>query len=205
MGFDGHRPRLTATQEKMIREHMPLVKVFARRFSRRLPPSVAHDDLIGAGALGLIDSVVRRRYDKESSFACYTRIRIQGAMFDELRSHDWLPRRARTSDQSNRPGAPNAVAVIHFDDLPMGTERTPADRSSHSNPLELLARKRIAADLKMELDRLPKRDRLILHLHYFKGMRLKEIGCLLGVSEARVSQIHHRALGLLKPKIPSAA
>ncbi len=205
MDFDGQRPRLTAPQEKLIREHMPLVKVFARSFSKRLPASVAHDDLVGAGTLGLIDSVVRNRHDKESSFTCYTRIRIQGAIFDELRSHDWLPRRSRNADQSNRCGAPDAVAVIHFDDLPRGTERAPADKSSHSNPLEFLSRKRVAAHLKKELDLLPKRDRLILHLHYFKGMRLKEIGCLLGVSEARVSQIHHRTLCQLKPKIPSAA
>ncbi len=70
MDFDGQRPRLTAPQEKLIREHMPLVKVFARSFSKRLPASVAHDDLVGAGTLGLIDSVVRNRHDTESSFAC---------------------------------------------------------------------------------------------------------------------------------------
>jgi RNA polymerase sigma factor for flagellar operon FliA len=205
MGFTGQRRRLSPPEEKLIREHMPLVKVFARRFSMRLPPNVAHDDLVGAGALGLIDSVVRRRSDKEASFACYTRIRIQGAMFDELRSHDWLPRRTNTSDKNHHSGTPRPVAVVHFDDLPMGTDRTPADKSSHSNPLEVLSRKRIAARLKQELDQLPKRDRLVLHLHYFKGMRLKEIGRLLGVSEARVSQIHHRALGQLKPKVLSAA
>ncbi len=205
MGFTGHGPRLTPPEEKLIREHMPLVKVVARRFSRRLPPNVACDDLVGAGALGLIDSIVRRRSDMESSFACYTRIRIQGAMFDELRSHDWLPRRTKNSEQDYQSGSPHPVAVVHFDDLPMGSDRTPADKSSHSNPLEVLSRKRVALRLKQGLDQLPKRDRLVLHLHYFKGMRLKEIGRLLGVSEARVSQIHHRALGQLKPKVLSAA
>ena len=46
---------------------------------------------------------------------------------------------------------------------------------------------------------------MVLRLHYFRGMRLKEIGRLLGVSEARVSQIHHRALGRLRPMVELAA
>ncbi|MCP4676734.1 MAG: sigma-70 family RNA polymerase sigma factor [Deltaproteobacteria bacterium] len=199
------RVRLNSPDEKLIQDHMPLVKIFARRFSRRLPPSVAHDDLLGAGALGLIDSVVRRRGNDENSFACYTRIRIRGAIFDELRSHDWLPRRSRTADRSNAEGEPHPVAVIHFEDLPPGADRTPADQSGGGDPLEELTRKRAASLLKQELCQLPERDRLVLHLHYFKGMRLKEIGRLLGVSEARISQIHHRALLQLRPKVKSAA
>ncbi|MCP4599494.1 MAG: sigma-70 family RNA polymerase sigma factor [Proteobacteria bacterium] len=197
--------RLNSQDEELIREHMPLVKIFARRFSRRLPPSVAHDDLLGAGALGLIDSVVRRRGSDENSFACYTRIRIRGAIFDELRSHDWLPRRSRSVDRRNTEGAPHPVAVVHFDDLPAGADRTPSDQSEDNNPYEALSRKRAATLLKQELDQLPERDRLVLHLHYFKGMRLKEIGRLLGVSEARISQIHHRALHQLRPRVRTAA
>lgn len=199
------RIRTTLPNEELIRKHMPLVKIIAKRFSRRLPSSVAHDDLLGAGALGLIDSLARRRGDDEGSFTCYTRIRIRGAIFDELRSHDWLPRRSRTQKQRKSHGEPPPVAVIHFDDLPANTNRIPVERSQENNPLEALLRKQVAILLKQELNLLPKRDRLVLHLHYFKGMRLKEIGRLLGVSEARISQIHHRALHLLKPKVLNAA
>ncbi len=199
------RARITPPDEQLIREHMPLVKTIAKRFARRLPASVAHDDLLGAGALGLIDSVVRRRGNDESSFACYTRIRIRGAIFDELRSHDWLPRRSRNSEKQPSQGAPHPVAVLHMEDLPAGSEKSQADRCPDASPLEALATKRIASMLRRELDQLPQRDRLVLHLHYFKGMRLKEIGRLLGVSEARISQIHHRALHQLKPRIQSAA
>lgn len=199
------REKLSAPDEKLIRDHMPLVKIIARRFSKRLPASVAQDDLLGAGALGLIDSVVRRRGDDESSFACYTRIRIRGAIFDELRAHDWLPRRSRSADNKDREGPPRPVAVIHFDDLGTEADRTPADRSIGKDPLSALSKKRLATVLRQELGQLPDRDRLVLHLHYFKGMRLKEIGRFLGVSEARISQIHHRALAQLKPKIRHAA
>jgi RNA polymerase sigma factor for flagellar operon FliA len=68
-----------------------------------------------------------------------------------------------------------------------------------------LASKRIADLLRRELAELPERDRLVLHLHYFKGMRLREIGRFLGVSEARVSQIHHRALRQMRPRLSTAA
>ncbi len=205
MATNKKQHKLSVPDEKLIHDHMPLVKIIARRFAKRLPASVAQDDLLGAGALGLIDSVVRRRGDDESAFACYTRIRIRGAIFDELRSHDWLPRRSRSTDQPEKAGPPRPVAVIHFDDLGTEADRTPADRSMATNPLNALTEKRRAMTLKQELDQLPARDRLVLHLHYFKGMRLKEIGRLLGVSEARISQIHHRALGQLKPKIRDAA
>jgi RNA polymerase sigma factor FliA len=205
MANNKKQDKLSAPDEQLIRDHMPLVKIIARRFSKRLPSSVAQDDLLGAGALGLIDSVVRRRGDDESSFACYTRIRIRGAIFDELRSHDWLPRRSRAADQPEKEGPPRPVAVIHFDDLGTEADRTPVDRSLTTNPLNALTQKRMATALRHELGQLPDRDRLVLHLHYFKGMRLKEIGRLLGVSEARISQIHHRALSQLKPKIRDAA
>lgn len=199
-----NRP-LSPSDETLINDHMPLVKHIARRFARRLPASVAHDDLVSAGALGLVDSVTRKRKGDDASFACYTRIRIRGAIFDELRSHDWLPRRSRSQDNKNISGEPYPVAVIHFDDLPAGRDRTPPDQSVKNDPLEALVNKRIASMLRNELDLLPDRDRLVLHLHYFRGMRLKEIGRLLGVSEARISQIHHRALTQLRPRLASAA
>ena len=200
-----HRLPPSSSTEQLIHEHMPLVKTIANRFLRRLPSSVAQEDLLGAGALGLIDSVTRRRGNDEGSFACYTRIRIRGAIFDELRSNDWLPRRSRSAKPRQCVGEPPPVAMIHFDDLPAKADRTPAERSPENNPHEALSRKRIADLLKQELDLLPPRDRLVLHLHYFKGMRLKEIGRLLGVSEARISQIHHRALQQLKPRVLNAA
>lgn len=206
MGMDTQRKHypLTPPDEQLIRDHIPLVKSIAKRFARRLPASVAQDDLLGAGALGLIDSVVRRRGSDENAFACYTRIRIRGAIFDELRAHDWLPRRSR-KDAVVRDGEPMPIAVLHIEDLPTHERKDQDERGELNSPLEALANKRIADLLRQELAELPERDRLVLHLHYFKGMRLREIGRFLGVSEARVSQIHHRALRQLRPKINAAA
>lgn len=191
---------------RLIEKHMPLVQRLARRMAIRAPASIMADDLCSAGALGLIDSVIRNRSEDDASFACYVRMRIRGAIYDELRANDWLPRRARAKDQPEpTSGPPRPVAVIRFEDLPNVAENTPAATSSDSNPMESMARNRIKGAIKSALQELPKRDRLVLHLHYFKGMQIREIGRLLGVSEARISQIHHRALERIKPFLKEAA
>jgi RNA polymerase sigma factor for flagellar operon FliA len=192
--------------EELIKKHMPLVKKLARRMAMRSPASIVADDLFSAGSLGLIDSVIRNKCTDGASFACYVRMRIRGAIYDELRASDWLPRRSRSNQNEKQTEGPaRPVAVIRFDDLPVGPESNPENRGAGTNPFEALSDKRVKQLLKNALDELPERDRLILHLHYFKGMQIREIGRFLGVSEARISQIHHRALTRIKPLLSIAA
>ena len=75
-----------------IEQHAPLVKRIAYHLMSRLPPSVQQDDLIQAGMIGLLESL--RNYDASqgASFQTYARIRIRGAMLDEIRKNDWAPR-----------------------------------------------------------------------------------------------------------------
>jgi RNA polymerase sigma factor for flagellar operon FliA len=200
------RKKRPAIDEQLIIQHLPLVRMLARRMSLRAPASIVHDDLLSAGTYGLIDSVIRNRGDGGASFACYVRLRIRGAIYDELRANDWLPRRARLKDRPEREsGPPRPVAVIRFDDLPQGPEAALASKEPDTDPLEMLTRKRVRNRLHEALSELPERDRLVVHLHYFKGMQIREIGKFLGVSEARVSQIHHRALGRMRPFVDLAA
>lgn len=75
-----------------INEYVPLVKRVAYHLMSRLPPSVQQDDLIQAGLIGLLEAL--RNYDASqgASFKTYARIRIRGAMLDEIRKNDWAPR-----------------------------------------------------------------------------------------------------------------
>jgi RNA polymerase sigma factor FliA len=195
-----------AFDEALIVQHMPLVRRLARRMALRTPASIVLDDLLSAGTYGLIESMARNRGDGGASFTCYVRMRIRGAIYDELRANDWLPRRSRLK---NRPepesGPPRPVAVIRFDDLPQGPESALSNKEVDADPVEVLANKRIRSRLHEALSELSERDRLVVHLHYFKGMQIREIGKLLGVSEARVSQIHHRALDRIRPFVDLAA
>jgi RNA polymerase sigma factor for flagellar operon FliA len=191
--------------ERLIRQHLPLVQRLARRMAQRVPANVVSDDLLSAGTFGLVDSVVRNRGGGGASFACYVRMRIRGAIYDELRANDWLPRRSRPKDRAEAESGPaRPVAVIRFDDLPQGQDAI-TSKEIDADPFEALTRERVRRSLRAALSELPPRDRLVVHLHYFKGMQIREIGKLLGVSEARISQIHHRALALIRPFLDLAA
>jgi RNA polymerase sigma factor for flagellar operon FliA len=76
-------------------EYAPLVKYIANRVAMRLPPHIEVADLINAGILGLIDAVEKFDPSKEVKFKTYAEIRIRGAILDELRSMDWIPRSIR--------------------------------------------------------------------------------------------------------------
>lgn len=75
-----------------ITQHTPLVKRIAYHLMSRLPPSVQQDDLVQAGMIGLLEAL--RNYDASqgASFQTYARIRVRGAMLDEIRKNDWAPR-----------------------------------------------------------------------------------------------------------------
>ena len=82
--------------DDMVTAHAPLVKRIAYHLMNRLPPSVQVEDLIQAGMIGLIEA--SRNYDPSqgASFETYAGIRIRGAMLDELRTMDWVPRLVRS-------------------------------------------------------------------------------------------------------------
>ncbi|HYD61025.1 MAG TPA: RNA polymerase sigma factor FliA [Noviherbaspirillum sp.] len=82
-------------KNQLLEEHAPLVKKLAHQMKAKLPPSVEVDDLIQAGMIGLLDAVGRYEESHGAQFETYAVQRIRGAMLDELRNSDWLPRGIR--------------------------------------------------------------------------------------------------------------
>ena len=82
-------------KNQILVEHAPLVKRLAHQLKAKLPASVEVDDLIQAGMIGLLDAVNRYEETHGAQFETYAVQRIRGAMLDELRSSDWLPRSMR--------------------------------------------------------------------------------------------------------------
>ena len=82
-------------RDQLVSEQMELVELLARQLRGRLPPSIELDDLRSAGLLGLLDAADKFDTSFNSSFKHYAEIRIRGAMLDELRRSDWLPRSLR--------------------------------------------------------------------------------------------------------------
>ena len=87
-------------QRDLLEEHLPLVRRQALSLQVRLPASVELDDLIQAGMIGLLDAVNRYDAGQGASFATFASQRIRGAMLDELRSRDWVPRSVRRNTRT---------------------------------------------------------------------------------------------------------
>ena len=83
------------TRDEIILKYAPMVKYVAGRVSMKLPQSVDVDDLIQVGILGLIDAISKFDPQRGIKFQTYAEFRIRGAILDELRSMDWVPRSVR--------------------------------------------------------------------------------------------------------------
>lgn len=84
-----------AERDRLINEYAPLVKTIAGRLAIRLPQHISQDDLHSAGIMGLLDAIEKFDEGKGVKFKSYAEFRIRGAMIDELRSMDWVPRSVR--------------------------------------------------------------------------------------------------------------
>lgn len=82
-------------REQIILEYAPLVKVVAGRLSMYLGYNVEYDDLVGYGIFGLIDAIDKFDTKKEVKFETYASLRIRGAILDQIRKMDWIPRTIR--------------------------------------------------------------------------------------------------------------
>ena len=82
-------------REAVIKEYAPMIKYVANRIAMRLPPHIELDDLISVGVLGLIDAIDKYDASRGAKFKTYAEFRVRGAILDELRSMDWVPRSVR--------------------------------------------------------------------------------------------------------------
>ena len=92
---DYRRTRDRALRDRLILTYAPLVKFVAGRLGAGLPANVDEQDLVSYGLLGLIGAIERFDPDREIKFETYAISRIKGAIIDELRSIDWVPRSVR--------------------------------------------------------------------------------------------------------------
>ena len=87
-------------RDHFVKQYAPLVKYVAGKISIGLPHHVEFDDLVGYGVFGLFDAIKKYDPDKQVKFNTYAVTRIRGAIFDELRSIDWVPRSVRQKSRA---------------------------------------------------------------------------------------------------------
>jgi RNA polymerase sigma factor for flagellar operon FliA len=94
--YKANSKRVTNLQKKkIIKEYAPLVKFIAQKIALRLPANIELDDLLSAGVIGLMDAIDKYDPARDNKFKTYAEFRIRGAILDELRAQDWIPRSMR--------------------------------------------------------------------------------------------------------------
>src|SRR3954453_15435501 len=226
------------SRDQLIVHYSPLLKFVAGRVGAGLPNSVDPGDLVSAGVFGLIDAVERFDPERAVKFETFAVPRIRGAIFDGLRSLDWVPRSVRSRARD---------VETAFHDLEMRLGRSPSEEelSGHlgisgtefqrwltaiasttvgpldralvagaeprslrgetpDSPSGAYEEAEVRRAVRVEVRRLPDREKLVLSLYYDEGLTLAEIGGVLGVTESRVSQIHTKAVLHLRARLSAS-
>lgn len=222
-------------RDQAIAEQLPMVRLLARRMHRRLPVHVGMEELISAGALGLVEAASRFDWGAQVPFAIYARTRVKGAMLDFLRGLDWgsrsLRRQAREMEHAIQAlvakgiSAPSEAAIASEMGLPLSQYQQflsdlvstrlgslqmeskedageqEIDRIQGSvteDPLYRYLQGEVRDRLIAAIDTLPEKERLVLCLHYYEQLTMREVSQVLGFSPSRISQIHSSAIAELR-------
>jgi RNA polymerase sigma factor for flagellar operon FliA len=211
-------------------EYMPLVKQVALHLSARLPASVDIDDLIQVGMMGLLESLQNYDASKGAQFETFAKLRVRGAMLDEMRRFSTLPRSVMTSirninlasaalEQQLGRTAKDAELAQHME-LSLAELQQQKGRNYNYQTVHvedqgegvepalsaLMPSKEVdEASFKQALanaiGELTEREQLIFALYYDEELNLKEIAAVLEVSESRVCQIQGASVKKLRHKL----
>ena len=216
-----------APEQELLKRYAHLLDRSARRLSARTGHAVQPEDLWSAGAMGLIEA--HRRFDagRDVKFETFAEHRIRGAMIDEMRRMDHLPRRLRDStDKVERaharlgqelhrePTVEEVAAAVGgpIEDVmevmqllqpavPVVEDVAPSEAMPADEAYEQ-GERRVA--LAGAIGGLPERHRTVLALYYDEGLTYREIAQVLQVSEPRVCQIHGDAMKRLRVTLAEA-
>lgn len=177
--------------EREIDQWESLVWYVVNRLKPRLPQSVSEEELFSAGMVGLLKAA--RSYDasRGAEFKTYAYHRIRGAMLDELRTLDFLPRSLREKAREEGQTAPAVVGLPTDED---GSDSLEMDDRSQ----EGVEQSELQEALQEGIRSLPEKMQVVMHLYYNEGWRMREIGERLQLTESRVSQIHSAAVARLR-------
>ncbi len=211
-------------RDQLILHYSPLVKYVAGRVGVGLPPNIEQADLVSYGIFGLIDAIEKSDLDRAIKFETYAINRIRGAIIDELRSIDWIPRSVRykarevekayqiLEAQLQRTPTEAEVAKemgIKLDELlhaggERGDKMTLGDTLEDPkapDPINLFEGEETKFILAKAINQLPEREKIVVTLYYYEGLTLAEIGQVLGVTESRICQMHTKAVLQLRSRL----
>lgn len=225
--------RTLEVRNQLIEHYLPLVNIIAGRLAMSLPPHVDRDDLIISGYFGLMDAVDRYDIERGNKFETYAGMRISGAMKDELRSKDWVSVSLRqkirryeaavtklegelgrtatdeelaselemTTEQVRRLELQiNAATIIPLGEY-MKAEAAVAENMDPYSSAEYIETKETLAK---GIEMLAEKEKLVVSLYYYDELTMKEISLIMHLSEARICQLHTKAMFKLRGFLSNA-
>ncbi len=210
-----------SSDAQLIARHGALIDRCARRLAARTGHTVSPDDLWSAGAMGLIEAAQRFDAARDVRFESFAEHRIRGAMLDEMRRMDHLPRRLRADVEKVEQARAKLAQALGRDpetvEVAEALKQSPQDvaellqllaphlpindevaASPEGAVEEALSRAQLRDRLVREISALPERLRVLLALYYDEELTYREIAKILGVSEPRVCQLHSEAVKKLR-------
>ncbi|MBX3463864.1 MAG: sigma-70 family RNA polymerase sigma factor [Planctomycetes bacterium] len=226
-----YRLRGTASlRDRVVERHRDVVESMAHGLATRLPRSVDAQDLVHAGMWGLMQAIASYEPDRCDQFQAFMRIRVRGAMLDELRTLDFVPRllrrrlrernemRARLCMELERePTDSELAAALGITEAALLRRCEPLVwrivRGGEGDPDEERCESLADAAAESPIEALSRQDLLelirgsldrvewrVLQLHYLEGLNGKQIARRLRLSPSRICQIHGRVLAKLKER-----
>ena len=214
-------------REEIVHIYLDLVNIVAGRLAISMPSYIEKDELISCGFFGLLDAIERYEPSRGNKFETYASLRIRGSIIDSLRSKDWLPTSLRQKikkyektvaeleNSLGRSAKDEEIAEkleISLDDLaellskinvstviPLEEYmKTEVANTAQNNPFENIELEEAKQTLAKAINILPDKEKMVVTLYYYEELTLKEISLILKLSEARVSQLHTKAVIRLK-------
>ena len=216
---------------KIVDDNMHLVNKAVASICKNLPDHIERDDMFQVGCIGLLKASQQYTGENGAQFSTYAYYKIRGAIFDEVRSSDWKPRRAqqRTKEiaiainklerlgQFNPQDMDIAAEIgISMDEynkwiretatskiIPMsGDIGKDYDAASSGTDMDTaLQNADIKKIIKDSLHKLPNQSSQIVSLHYMEDLTFKEIGYVMGLSASKCSRIFKKSLIIIKAHI----
>lgn len=224
-----NRRARSSTRNHLISEHVEIARRISLRMARRCPQWVSREDLVAAGMLGLTEAADRYDRERQEPFLSFAEKRIRGAVLDEMRRGDIMPRRVRqmarkiaqTIAQLERDhgAAPddqtiaNALGVsveeyrtelaglvnVTVDSIDADDAMMPTAQAD--SPADQAEHRMAMGRVRVAMASLDKRDVQLLECHYDNELTYGETGERMGVTTSRVCQLHGRAIERLRTAI----
>ena len=214
-------------REQIVNHYLSLVNIIAGRIAISLPAYVDRDDLISCGFFGLLDAIERYDPIRGNKFETYAGVRIRGAILDSLRAKDWLPvslrqkiRKYEKTVQQLEGRLGRAATDVEIADtleisvqelstlvnqlnvatvIPLETYvKNETAQESIDGPDRQLELKEVQTSLANAIAKWPEKEKIVISLYYYEELTLKEISIILKLSEARISQLHTKAVFRLR-------